>query len=70
MRPLGIIILLLWLLGFPGVLFALWFNEIGRAATWEWEACLIPWGLTITFFVLFGVPGGDDDDDDSGRTHD
>lgn len=57
---IGSVLLLLWLIVCPVILFVLWFNEVGRAATWPWEACVIPWGLTLAFGVLFGFPEDDD----------
>lgn len=61
MRFFIVLLAICWLVGLPIMLFLVWFFEVGRAATWPWEACLIPWGLTILFGCLFGLPEDDKD---------
>ncbi len=63
MRFFLILLLIFWLVGLPAMLFLVWFFEVGRAATWPWDACLTPWVITICFACMFGVP---DDDKNAG----
>ena len=58
MAQIGVVLVLaLCFVGLPLLLFGLWYLEIGRAAHWEAEVCLMPWlpGLFLSIFL----PGDD-----------
>lgn len=58
MAQIGVVLVpALCFVGLPLLLFGLWYLEIGRAAHWEAEMCLMPWLPGLYFAWIFG---GDD----------